>query len=156
RLFERRRREPLNDLTTHLVQVQDAGEKLTAEELTANMIMMFVAGFETTANTIGNGLLALFQNPVELTRLRADYSLMPNAVEEILRYDSAVHFTTRAALEDLTLSDVPIRRTETVVVVLAAANRDPQVYKDPDRFDITRQNIRPLSFGGGIHHCVGN
>jgi cytochrome P450 len=156
RLFERRRRDPLNDLTTHLVQAEEAGDKLRPEELTANMIMMFVAGFETTANTIGNGLLALFQNPAELARLRADFSLMPNAVEEILRYDSAVQFTTRTALEDANLGDLPFRKTETAIVVLAAANRDPHVYHDTDRFDITRKNIKPLSFGGGIHHCVGN
>ncbi len=156
RLFERRRRDPLNDLTTHLVQAEDAGDKLTPEELTANMMMMFVAGFETTANTLGNGLLALFRNPAELARLKADFGLMPNAVEEILRYDSAVQFTTRTALEDANLGDMPFRKTDTAIVVLAAANRDPEVYDEPDRFDITRKNIKPLSFGGGIHHCVGN
>lgn len=156
KLFERRRRDPLNDLTTHLVQAEDAGDKLTPEELTANMMLMFVAGFETTANTIGNGLLALFQNPAELARLKADFSLMPNAVEEILRYDSAVQFTTRTALEDANLGDMPFRKADTAIVVLAAANRDPHVYQDTDRFDITRKNIKPLSFGGGIHHCVGN
>lgn len=156
RLFERRRKDPLNDLTTHLVQAEEAGDKLTAEELSANMMLMFVAGFETTANTIGNGLLALFENPAQLARLRADYSLMPNAVEEILRYDSTVQFTTRTALEDATLGDHPFRRAETAIVVLAAANRDPDAYQDTDRFDITRQNIKPLTFGGGIHHCLGN
>ncbi len=156
RLFERRRQNPLNDLTTQLVQAEEAGDKLTAEELAANMMLLFVAAFETTAHTIGNGLLALFRHPAELARLKADYSLMSGAVEEILRYDSAVQFTTRAALEDTKLGDAPFKKAQIAVVVLAAANRDPAAYEDADRFDITRKDIRLFTFGGGIHHCLGN
>jgi cytochrome P450 len=156
RLFERRRREPRDDLITHLVQAEEAGDKLTAEELTANVMLLFVAGFETTANTIGNALLALYRQPQELARLKADFSLMPNAVEEFLRFDSAVQFTTRTALEDTSLGNIAFRKGEPAVVVLAAANRDPEVYDQPDRLDITRKNIKPMNFGGGIHHCLGN
>ncbi|HEY2892147.1 MAG TPA: cytochrome P450 [Dongiaceae bacterium] len=156
RLFERRRREPRDDLITHLVQAEEAGDKLTAEELTANVMLLFVAGFETTANTIGNALLALYRQPEELARLKADFSLMPNAVEEFLRFDSAVQFTTRTALEDAGLGNIAFRKGEPAVVVLAAANRDPEVYDQPDRLDITRKNIKPMNFGGGIHHCLGN
>lgn len=156
RLFDRRRREPRDDLITHLVQAEEAGDKLTAEELIANVMMLFVAGFETTANTLGNALLALYRQPEELARLKADFSLMPNAVEEILRFDSAVQFTTRTALEDTSLGNIAFRKGEPAVVVLAAANRDPEVYDQPDRLDITRKNIKPMNFGGGIHHCLGN
>jgi cytochrome P450 len=156
RLFERRRQNPLNDLTTKLVQAEEAGDKLTAEELAANMMLLFVAAFETTAHTIGNGLLALFRHPIELARLKADYGLMLGAVEEILRYDSAVQFTTRSALEETKLGDAPFKKAQVAVVVLAAANRDPAAYEDPDRFDITRKNIKLFTFGGGIHHCLGN
>ena len=156
RLFERRRREPRDDLITHLVQAEEAGDKLTAEELTANVMLLFVAGFETTANTIGNALLALYRQPEQLAQLKADFSLMPNAVEEFLRFDSAVQFTTRTALEDTSLGNIAFRKGEPAVVVLAAANRDPEVYDQPDRLDITRKNIKPMNFGGGIHHCLGN
>jgi cytochrome P450 len=156
RLFDRRRREPRDDLITHLVQAEEAGDKLTAEELTANVMMLFVAGFETTANTLGNALLALYRQPEELEKLKADFSLMPNAVEEFLRFDSAVQFTTRTALEDANLGNIAFRKGEPAVVLLAAANRDPEVYDQPDRLDITRKNIRPMNFGGGIHHCLGN
>ncbi|HEX3066894.1 MAG TPA: cytochrome P450, partial [Dongiaceae bacterium] len=156
RLFERRRREPRDDLITHLVQAEEAGDRLTAEELTANVMLLFVAGFETTANTIGNALLALYRQPEQLAQLKADFSLMPNAVEEFLRFDSAVQFTTRTALEDASLGNIAFRKGEPAVVVLAAANRDPEVYDQPDRLDITRKNIKPMNFGGGIHHCLGN
>ena len=156
RLFERRRQEPISDLTTRLVQAEEVEEQLSEEELTANMMLIFVAGFETTANMIGNGLLALLRHPEQVARLKADPSLMPGAVEEFLRYDSSVQFTTRAAMENLKLGEVQFRKGEPVVVLLASANRDPEAYEQPDRFDIMRKNIRPLSFGGGIHHCLGN
>ncbi len=156
RLFELRRREPISDLTTRLVEAEGAGERLSEEELTANMMLIFVAGFETTANMIGNGLLALLRHPDQLARLKADPSLMPGAVEEFLRYDPSVQFTTRAAMENLGFGGVRFPKGALVVVLLASANRDPEAYERPDRFDITRKDNRPLSFGGGIHHCLGN
>jgi cytochrome P450 len=154
-LFELRRREPGEDLTTRLVQVEAEGSKLSNEELTANIILLFGAGHETTVNLIGNGLLALFRNPDQLQLLRATPSLIGNAIEEFLRYDSSVQMTGRVALEDVELAGMPIPEGEWVGCLLGAANRDPEVYPDPDRLDITRPNIRPLSFGGGIHFCLG-
>jgi hypothetical protein len=154
-LFELRRREPGDDLTTHLVRAEEEGSKLTNEELTANVILLFGAGHETTVNLIGNGLLALHRNPDQLQLLRNDPSLISNAIEEFLRYDSSVQLTGRVALEDATVSGTTLSKGEGILCLLGAANRDPAVYPDPDRLDITRPNIRPLSFGGGIHFCLG-
>ena len=156
-LFELRRKNPGDDLTTQLVQAEEDGSKLSNEELTANIILLFGAGHETTVNLIGNGLLALHRNPDQLALLKANPSLMTNAIEEFLRYDSSVQLTGRVALEDFDgLADKRIPKGETVLCLLGSANRDPAVYPDrPDRLDITRQNVRPLSFGGGIHFCLG-
>ena len=155
KLFELRRREPGDDLTTLLVQVEDAGERLSEDELIANIILLFGAGHETTVNLIGNGLLALHRNPDQLARLKADPSLIPNAVEELLRFDSSVQMTTRTALVDLELGGTKIKEGEAVLCLLGAANRDPEVYEDPDRLDVGRPDIQPSSFGGGIHYCLG-
>jgi cytochrome P450 len=154
-LFELRRRQPGDDLTTQLVQAEEEGTKLSNEELTANIILLFGAGHETTVNLIGNGLLALHRNPGELRRLQDDPSLIPNAIEELLRYDSSVQLTGRAALEDVEIGGIPVAKGESVLCLLGAANRDPAAYPEPDRLDVTRANIRPLSFGGGIHFCLG-
>jgi hypothetical protein len=156
-LFELRRREPGDDLTTQLVQAEEDGSKLTNEELTANIILLFGAGHETTVNLIGNGLLALHRNPEQLALLKSNPSLITNAIEEFLRYDSSVQLTGRVALQDIPdLGGKKIPKGETVLCLLGSANRDPAAYPDhPDRLDVTRPNIRPLSFGGGIHHCLG-
>jgi cytochrome P450 len=156
-LFEMRRRNPGNDLITQLIQAEEAGDKLTNEEMTANIILLFGAGHETTVNLIGNGLLALFRNPDQLALLKANPSLMTNAIEEFLRYDSSVQMTGRVALEDVEdIGGKRIPKGEGVLCLLGSANRDPAVYPDrPDRLDITRPNVRPLSFGGGIHFCLG-
>jgi cytochrome P450 len=154
-LFELRRRQPGEDLTSQLVQAEEEGAKLSNEELTANIILLFGAGHETTVNLIGNGLLALARNPGQLALLRSDPSLIVNAIEEFLRYDSSVQLTGRTALEDVEIGGVAVAKGESVLCLLGAANRDPAVYPDPDRLDITRANIRPLSFGGGIHFCLG-
>ena len=154
-LFELRRGQPGDDLATRLVQVAEQGNKLSNEELTANIILLFGAGHETTVNLIGNGLLALFRNPDQLKLLSENPSLIANATEEFLRYDSSVQLTGRVALEDVELADVEIGKGEGVLALLGAANRDPAVYPEPDRLDITRRNIRSLSFGGGIHFCLG-
>ena len=154
-LFELRRRQPGDDLTTQLVQAEQEGSKLSNEELTANIILLFGAGHETTVNLIGNGLLALYRNPDQLRLLQSNPSLIANAIEEFLRYDSSVQLTGRTALEAVTLGGTDVAEGETVLCLLGAANRDPTVYPDPDRLDITRQNIRPMSFGGGIHFCLG-
>jgi cytochrome P450 len=156
-LFELRRKNPGDDLTTQLVQAEEDGSKLSNEELTANIILLFGAGHETTVNLIGNGLLALHRNPDQLALLRANPALITNAIEEFLRYDSSVQMAGRVALEDIDdLGGKKIPKGESVLCLLGSANRDPAVYPDrPDRLDITRSNVRPLSFGGGIHFCLG-
>jgi cytochrome P450 len=154
-LFELRRRQPANDLTTQLVHAEEHGSMLSSEELTANVILLFGAGHETTVNLIGNGLLALYRNPDQLQLLRKTPSLIANAIEEFLRYDSSVQVTGRTALEDADVGGIPILKGEAVLCLLGAANRDPEIYRNPDRLDIERPNIRPLSFGGGIHFCLG-
>jgi cytochrome P450 len=156
-LFELRRKNPGDDLTTQLVQAEENGSKLSNQELTANIILLFGAGHETTVNLIGNGLLALHRNPDQLALLKANPALITNAIEEFLRYDSSVQSTGRVTLEDIDdLCGKKIAKGETVICLLGSANRDPEVYPDrPDRLDITRPNVRPLSFGGGIHFCLG-
>ncbi|MFL6817114.1 MAG: cytochrome P450 [Bradyrhizobium sp.] len=156
-LFELRRKNPGDDLTTQLVQAEEDGSKLSNEELTGNIILLFGAGHETTVNLIGNGLLALHRNPDQLALLKAKPELITNAVEEFLRYDSSVQLTGRVALEDIDdLGGKRIPKGESVLCLLGSANRDPAVYPDrPEKLDITRPKIRPLSFGGGIHLCLG-
>jgi cytochrome P450 len=156
-LFELRRRNPGDDLTTQLVQAEEDGSKLSNEELTANIILLFGAGHETTVNLIGNGLLALHRNPDQLALLKANPALITNAIEEFLRYDSSVQLTGRVTLEDIDeLGGKKIPKGETVLCLLGSANRDPAVYPDrPESLDITRPHVRPLSFGGGIHFCLG-
>lgn len=156
-LFELRRKNPADDLITQLVQAEQDGSKLSNEELTANIILLFGAGHETTVNLIGNGLLALHRNPDQLALLKARPDLISNAIEEFLRYDSSVQMTGRVALEDIEdLGGKKIPKGDTVLCLLGSANRDPAAYPDrPDSLDITRSNVKPLSFGGGIHHCLG-
>jgi hypothetical protein len=156
-LFELRRKEPGDDLTTQLVQAEEDGSKLTNEELTANIILLFGAGHETTVNLIGNSVLALHRNPDQLALLKARPELIAGAIEEFLRYDSSVQMTGRVTLEDIDdLGGRKIPKGETVLCLLGSANRDPAVYPEgADRLDITRPNVRPLSFGGGIHFCLG-
>ena len=156
RLFELRRRQPGEDLTTQLVQAEEHGSKLSNEELTANVILLFGAGHETTVNLIGNDLLALHRNPDQLKLLREDPSLTAGAVEELLRYDSSVQVTGRTTLEDVDeIGGIALAKGQSVLCLLGSADRDPAVYADPDRLDITRADVRPLSFGGGIHYCLG-
>jgi cytochrome P450 len=156
-LFELRRRSPRDDLTTQLVQAEEDGSKLSNEELTANIMLLFSAGSETTVNLIGNGLLALHRNPDQLALLKANPTLITNAIEEFLRYDSSVQLVGRVALEDINdLGGKFIPKGMSVVCLLGSANRDPAAYPDrPESLDITRPNVRPMSFGGGIHYCLG-
>ncbi len=155
RLFEQRRREPREDLTSRLVQAEEQGDRLSAAELTDNVLLLFTAGFDTTEGLMGNALAALMRHPGQMAALRADPSLMGKAVEECLRFDSSVQLSSRQAMEETEIAGRTIPQGAAVVCVLGSANRDPAVYPDPDRFDVTRSDIRPVSFGGGIHHCLG-
>jgi len=154
-LFDRRRRDPQDDLITQLVQAEEAGDRLSTAELTANVGLLFAAGHETTANLIGNGLLALHRNPDQWARLKADPGLMPGAIEELLRYDSSVQMTGRSTNAEVEIGGVTIPAGQSVVAFLGAANRDPATFANPDQLDIARTDNRPMSFGGGIHHCLG-
>lgn len=154
-LFERRRADPRDDLTTALVQARDGDSRLSPDELATVVIGLFGAGFETTAHMIGNGLLSLHRDPEQWRRLVAEPVLAANATEEILRFESSLQATYRTALADTVVGGTPVAKGQRVLTVLSAANRDPEVVPDPDRFDIARTDVRPLSFGGGIHHCVG-
>lgn len=154
-LAEQRRRQPQNDLLSALVAVENEGEHLTANELYATSSLLFVAGHETTINLIGNGTLALLRHPDQLALLKENGGVMKTAVEELLRYDSPVQMTSRMALEDITYKGHTFKRGTQVGFLLGAANHDPERFENPGQLDITRQKNQHLSFGGGIHYCLG-
>ena len=154
-LCDRRRSDPQDDLITHLVQAEEEGATLTQDELTANISLLFAAGHETTKHTLGNSLLALHQNPDQWALLQSDRKWIPGAVSECLRYDSAVQVTYREACEDTEVGGVVVTRGTGVMAYLGAGNRDPEAYPDPDVLDVGRVGMAPLSFGGGIHICLG-
>jgi pimeloyl-[acyl-carrier protein] synthase len=154
-LIAERRAHPAGDLLTALIAAEDQGHQLTEAELVSMCVLLLVAGHETTVNLIANGMLALLRDPEARARLQADPALARGAVEELLRYDSPVQFTSRHALEDLDVSGRRVRAGETVVAVLGAANRDPAQFPGPDRLDLARAPNRHLAFGGGIHFCLG-
>ena len=157
RVFEERRQEPRDDLISLLLQAEEAGDTLREEELFSMVILLIVAGHETAVNLIGNGLLALLQHPAQMDRLQGNWSLLPTAIEEMARYDGPVERATmRFAAEDIPVADdITITRGDAVSLILAAADRDPAQFPEPDRFDITRTPNRHLAFGQGIHYCLG-
>ncbi len=152
---EERRREPRDDLLSALLTAEEEGDRLTLGEVFQTCNLLLIAGNETTTNLIGNGLLALFRHPDQLARLRDDPSLIPGAVEELLRYDSPVQFTTRIVREPKQIAGVTFERGQEIVLVVGAANRDPAQFPDPDQLDLGRERVAHLSFGHGIHFCLG-
>ena len=154
-LLEERRKDPRDDLLSALLAAEEHEQKLSQEEVIALCVLIFIAGHETTQNLIGNGLLALLRNPEQLGLLRDDPSLTRDANEELLRYDSPVQLTGRSALTDIEIGGRTIRKGQEVVVLLGAGNHDPVMFSDPDRLDITRERSSVLSFGGGVHFCLG-
>jgi cytochrome P450 len=154
-LIAQRRAEPGDDLLTKLVLIEEQGDQLTESELIATCILLLVAGHETTANLIANGVLALLRHPDQLDALRADPELITGAVEEVLRYDSPVQMTTRVVRKPTMVGDVEAPTDGILLLLLAAANRDPAVFAEPDRFDITRDARAHLSFSAGPHFCLG-
>jgi cytochrome P450 len=154
-LIAERRRRPGPDLLTALIAAEEAGDRLSEQELLTTLILLLVAGHETTVNLIGNGTLALLKNPDQLRRLREDPGLIRSGVEELLRYDSPVQFTGRVALEPVEFGDVKVGKGQQVVALLGAANRDPAQFADPDRLDVGREDNRHIAFGGGVHFCLG-
>jgi cytochrome P450 PksS len=156
RIIRARRAEPRDDLVSDLVRVEEAGDRLSEDELMAMAFLLLVAGHETTVNLIGNGTLALLQHPDQLARLRDDPALLKPAIEELLRYDSPVEMSTeRYAREEVTLAGTTIPPGEMVYAVVASANRDGRQFPDPDALDLTREPNRHLSFGLGPHFCLG-
>jgi len=149
------KRHPREGLIHSLLTAEVDGDRLNEEEVVANTIVTMVGGQETTTNLIGNGVLTLLNNPAEMQRLRNDLSLIPTAVEELLRYESPSQHTARLAPEDRELGGKRIQKRQAVIAVMAAANRDPERFPDPDRFDITRQDNRHLAFGYAAHFCFG-
>jgi cytochrome P450 len=154
--LERLRREPGDDLLSQLVAAREDGVGLDDRELKATAGLVLAAGFETTVNLLGNGTALLHDHPDQLDILRQEPQRWPNAVDEILRYDPPVLLTGRSALRNTTVAGVPIPKGSLVTTLLAAANRDPDVFDDPGRFDVTRPNAKDhLSFSAGRHFCLG-
>jgi pimeloyl-[acyl-carrier protein] synthase len=159
-LCERRRAEPTDDLLTALVQAEAAGDRLTEPELMATLVLLLVAGHETTTNLIGNGALALLKNPDQADWLRekdeaGDTAAVKNAIEELLRYDPPVQITGRYATSNLEINGLAVAKGEGVAIMLAAANRDPEHFPEPDRLDLSRADPHNLAFSQGIHYCLG-
>ena len=154
-LIERRRADLEHDLVSALIAARDGEDRLSEDEMVATLILLFAAGFETTTNLIGNGLLCLLRNPDQFACLRAEPGLVPSAVEEMLRFESPVQVDARTAFEPVEIDGHRVDTGETVVTFLGAANRDPAEFVDPERFDVTRDPNHPLSFAAGIHYCLG-
>lgn len=154
-ILQERRREPREDLLSALVAAEEDGDKLSLMEVHSTIALILVAGNETTTNLIGNGLLALMRHRDQFERLRAEPELIGTAIEELLRYDSPVQGTSRHVPEDAEINGHPVRAGEELLLLIGAANRDPEQYKDPDTLDIGREDNKHLSFGNGIHYCLG-
>jgi hypothetical protein len=154
-LIAERTKNPGDDVISHLVGALD-DDRLTSPEMVNMCRLLLIAGFETTVNLIGNGTAALLDNPGQWALLQADPGLAPGAVEEVLRYDSPVQGTSRVAHESVEIAGTQVAAGEWILTMLGGANRDPDTFPDPLRFDITRENAgEHLAFSGGIHYCLG-
>jgi cytochrome P450 len=155
KLITKHRADPRDDLVSALVQAEDRGDLLTHGELLGMLLLLLVGGHETTVNLIANGLLALMRNPDELELLRRDDGAEVGAVEEILRYDAPVQYSGRVVRTDTEIGGKVVRAGEGIRMIFASANRDPEVFEDPDRLDVKRDPNPHLAFGYGIHYCLG-
>jgi cytochrome P450 len=154
-LVLKRRAQPTTDLLSALVHLEDDGERLSEEELVAMCVLLLFAGHETTAHHIANGLQALLRFPDELERLRKDSSIAPAAVEELLRYDGPIGAQVRIVQTERELHGRKLKAGERVFLMMNAANRDPRAFSDPDRLDLRRHGVPHLTFGFGVHICLG-
>jgi cytochrome P450 len=154
-LLEYRRKSPGDDLLSGLAAVEADGDRISSGEVLSLAVLLLVAGHETTVNLIGNGMLALLRAPDQLALLRRSPGLVGAAVDELLRFDGPVQITQRIATEDMEVVGCKVRRGDEILLVLGAANRDPAVFAEPHRLDVTRDARRHVGFGGGIHHCLG-
>jgi cytochrome P450 len=154
-LITERRAHPGPDLISAFLALDDSGHGLTDDEVAVNVKQTFMGGQETTMWLITNGIIALLENPTEMDKLRSDPTLIGAAIEEMLRYDSPASYVVRVALDDIELGGLVIPRGETMAILVASANRDPRRFEHPDQFDISRRDAGQLSFGGGVHLCIG-
>lgn len=150
-----RRADPQDDLVSDMMTLQKDGAPLNDGEISVNLQSLLVAGNLTTTDLVGNGVMLLLKNPGELAKLKADPSLINSTVEEVLRYESPIDITARVASRDMELSGCPIKQTQSLFTSLRGANRDPEAFPDPHRFDITRKDAPHVAFGGGAHLCIG-
>ncbi|NMG07495.1 cytochrome P450 [Brasilonema sp. UFV-L1] len=155
-LVAEREKDPQQDLISDLIAAREQGERLSQEELLATCILLFMTGEETTVNTIGNGMLALLSHPEQMETLKREPTMIQNAVEEILRYDSPVQMTNRIAIDNIEIGNQTIKTGEKIILCLGSANRDPAQFPDPDQFNINRCQDNHLAFGDGIHSCLGS
>ncbi|WP_019973097.1 cytochrome P450 [Mycobacterium sp. 141] len=154
-LIAQRRRKPGEDLMSALVQVEESGDQLTEDEIIATCDLLLIAGHETTVNLIANAVLAMLRNPRQWTALGSDSARVSSVIEETMRHDPPVQLVSRIAGDDMTIGDVHIPEGDTMLLLLAAAHRDPAVFERPDEFDPDRGGIRHLGFGKGPHFCLG-
>jgi cytochrome P450 len=155
-LAGKRRKNPGDDLVSHLVTVRDAdGDKLTEDELVTTCILLLNAGHEATVNVTGNGTLALLRHPDQLQRLRADRGLLPTAIEELMRFDSPLQLFERTATEDVAIGGITVERGQKIAALLGSANHDPAVFASPETLDVGRTENPHISFGAGVHFCIG-
>lgn len=152
---EQRRKAPRDDLLSGLVAAEESGDTLSASELVSTSILLLIAGNETTTKLIANAIVALLRNPDQLALLRDEPKRIEGAVDELLRYDGPVQLTSRMVTEDRVVCGHPVKKGQQLILMLAGANRDPEQFRDPDRLDVTRENLRHLAFGQGLHFCLG-
>jgi cytochrome P450 len=155
-LIRERRQRPADDVLTRLIAAEEEGQTLSEEEIISTCMLLFSAGHETTTGLIGNAVLTLLRHPEQMQRLATEPGRIRDAVLEFLRYEPSIHMTSRMAVADVEAGGTTIAAGDVVVVLLAAANRDPDRFADPDTFDVGRVDNEPLTFGGGLHHCLGN
>ena len=154
-VIEEKRKSPGQDLIGRLIAVEEEGDRLSAVEMYSTCVLLLVAGHETTTRLISNGMYTLLQHPEQLELLKRDPSLVPNAIEEMLRYEPPVQFMARFAQTDMEFFGKKIKKNQMILPIIGSANRDPRANENPDVFDVTRENIKHVSFGHGIHLCLG-
>jgi unspecific monooxygenase len=154
-LIAERRKEPGEDLVSGLIAAHDEGDRLTEQEMISTCVLLLNAGHEATVNATVNGWLALFRNPDQLAALRADHTLVPSAIEELMRYDTPLQLFERWVLDDIEVDGTTIPRGTEIAMLFGSANHDPEVFTDPARLDLTRKDNPHISFSAGIHYCIG-
>jgi cytochrome P450 len=154
-LIAERRAQPGDDLISGLIAAHDEGDRLTEQEMISTAVLLLNAGHEATVNATVNGWYALFRNPAQLSALRADHSLIPSAIEELMRYDTPLQLFERWVLDDIEIDGTTIPRGAEIAMLFGSANHDPEVFRDPERLDLTRTENPHISFSAGIHYCIG-